>query len=94
MYVSTSRAWSSMGDNEDPRQAAELMRKFSDLSGLRFNGDIEEALERMAQGEDPDAVGEDLDSMMEAGSDPFVADGHGKRVRRVTAFRDPKLHDL
>lgn len=85
-----------LGDQEDPRQAADLMRKFSDLSGLRFNGDIEEALDRMSQGEDPDAVGEDLDAMMESGSDPFVSDAGRRRggIRRVPARRDPTLHDL
>ncbi len=85
----------SMGDSEDPRKAAELMRKFSDLSGLRFHGDIEEALGRMEQGEDPDAVGEELDAMMESGLEPFVSEG-GRRpkIRRMAARRDPKLYDL
>jgi putative FmdB family regulatory protein len=83
-----------VGDTEDPRQAAELMRKFSDLSGLRFNGDIEEALDRMSKGDDPDAVGEDLDALMESGAEPFVPEGRGRRVRRVPVYRDPTLHDL
>lgn len=84
-----------MGDGEDPRQAAALMRKFSDLSGLRFNGEIEDALARMSKGEDPDAVGEDLDAMMEGGAEPFVPEGRGRRLRRLLpAARDPKLYDL
>ncbi len=84
-----------MGDDADPREAATLMRKFSELSGLRFNGEIEEALDRMACGEDPDEVGEDLDALMESGADPFVPEGRGRRMlRRLPAQRDPTLHDM
>jgi len=84
-----------MGESEDPRQAADLMRKFSDLSGLRFNSEIEGALERMAEGADPDAVGAELDAMMEDGADPFVPEGRGKRAARRAAPRhDPKLYDM
>ncbi len=84
-----------MGDDEDPRQAAALMRKFSELSGLRFNGEIEQALERMARGEDADEVGEELDALMESGAEPFAAEGRGRRLlRRLPALRDPALHDM
>ncbi len=85
-----------LGDQEDPRQAAELMRKFSDLSGLRFNREIEEALDRMSRGEDADAVGEELDALMESGAEPFVAgEGRGRALlRRLPARRDPTLHEL
>lgn len=85
-----------MGDAEDPRQAADLMRKFSDLSGLRFNEEIESALERMSAGEDPDAVGEELDALMESGEEPFVSDdGRLKAVVRESPVqRDPTLYDM
>lgn len=85
-----------LGDQEDPRQAADLMRKFSDLSGLRFNRDIEEALDRMSHGEDPDAVGEELDALMESGAEPFVSgEVRGRALlRKLPARRDPTLHDL
>lgn len=94
-FEAMSGDFDSLGDDEDPRRAAELMRKFSDMSGLQFNADIESALDRMAQGEDPDAVGEELDAMMEAGAEPFVPEGRGRgRAAPRPVERDPTLYDL
>ncbi|MFZ7111054.1 MAG: FmdB family zinc ribbon protein [Desulfatiglandales bacterium] len=43
-------------DEEDPRQAARLMRKITDMTGLELGPGMEEALSRMASGEDPEQV--------------------------------------
>jgi len=37
-------------NEDDPRQAAELMRKLSDMSGLKLGQGMEEALTRMEKG--------------------------------------------
>jgi hypothetical protein len=88
------------GDSDDPRAAAAAMQSFSEASGLTFNRDIRDAIHRMASGEDPEAVGNDLDAMMESGADPFVsgdggAGGGGDGGAGDAPFRrDPELYDL
>ena len=53
-------------DEEDPRAAARLMRKFSDMTGLQYQGKVEEALSRMEAGEDPDAIEAEMGDALEA----------------------------
>jgi len=40
-------------NEDDPRQAATLMRKLSDATGMKMGAGIEEALSRLERGEDP-----------------------------------------
>ncbi len=89
----------SLGDSDDPRAAAAAMKSFSEASGLTFNRDIRDAIDRMASGEDPEAVGADLDTMMESGDTPFVSeDGSGggatRRAPPLPFRRDPTLYDM
>ncbi|MBA3030344.1 MAG: zinc ribbon domain-containing protein [Desulfobacteraceae bacterium] len=83
-------------NEDDPRQAANLMRKLSDLSGLKLGQGMEEALSRMERGEDPEAIEAELGDLME-NEDPFVLPGKkgGKRQQgRPSPFRDESLYDL
>lgn len=85
-------------DENDPRQAARLMRKFSQMTGMDFNENIESALKRMESGEDPDKIEEKMGDLGED-ENPFVMPGgkpRGKGARRAGAplRRDPKLYDL
>ncbi|MBN2060287.1 MAG: zinc ribbon domain-containing protein [Deltaproteobacteria bacterium] len=57
-------------DEEDPRQAANLMRKFTDMTGLNLEPGMEEALSRMEAGEDPGKIEAEMGDMLE-GEDPF-----------------------
>ena len=43
-------------DENNPRQTAELMRKFSAMTGLRLGDKMEDALARMEAGEDPESL--------------------------------------
>ena len=43
-------------DEDDPRQAANLMRKLTDMTGLNLGPGMEEALAKMESGEDPDKI--------------------------------------
>ena len=86
-------------DENDPKAAAQLMRRFSDMTGLRFNDSMQEALQRMEEGEDPDALEAEMGDMME-NEDPFVLDSAGVKRRKASKARgrrlrrDPKLYDL
>ncbi len=43
-------------NEDDPRQMASLMRKFTSKTGIQFGDAMEEAISRMEAGEDPDQV--------------------------------------
>ena len=78
------------------RQAAQLMRKFSNMTGMEFGPNMQEALRRMEAGEDPEAVEADLGEALEK-EDPFAAEaaaGGRKGVRRPPPRRDEKLYEL
>jgi putative FmdB family regulatory protein len=47
-------------DENDPKAAADLMRKFSSMTGVEFGGSMEEALKRLEAGEDPESIEKDL----------------------------------
>ncbi len=85
-------------NEEDPRQAARLMRKFSSLTGLRFKGGIEEAIARMEAGEDPESIEGELGDALDD-EDPFEIDGVGgqggsRAQSRAQPLRDPNLYDM
>lgn len=52
-------------ESEDPRQMANMMRRFGEASGLEFGPRLEEMMARLEAGEDPDKLeeemGDDLD---------------------------------
>jgi putative FmdB family regulatory protein len=81
-------------DGDDPRQAAQLMRKLSDATGLSLGDGMEEALSRLEKGEDPDRIEEEMGELLE-GEEPFRTGGGGARGRRKAKPRvDETLYDL
>jgi putative FmdB family regulatory protein len=64
-------------DDSDPRQAARLMRRLFDGTGLKLGDGMAEALRRMEAGEDPEQVDAELGDALE-GEDPFSALAGGK----------------
>jgi putative FmdB family regulatory protein len=83
-------------NEEDPRQAANLMRKLTDMTGLELGPGMTEALRRMEKGEDPDQIEAEMGDLLE-GEDPFIlpANKGAKRVgKRPAPQRDQTLYDL
>ncbi len=83
-------------NDDDPRQAADLMRKFTDLTGVQLGPGMQEALQRMEQGEDPEQVEAEMGNLLES-EDPFVLSGHKavpKSQRQVAPLKDETLYDL
>jgi len=83
-------------DGDDPRQAARLLRKLYDASGLGLGPSLEEAIRRMEAGEDPDTVEEELGDALEK-EDPFSGgspDVRAIRRRLRPPEVDETLHDL
>jgi len=83
-------------NEDDPRQAAQLMRKLSSMTGLDLGDSMEEALSRMEQGEDPEQIEAEMGDQLE-GEDPFgFKNKKGRRAaaRQRAPFRDETLYDL
>lgn len=81
-----------MGDN-DPRAAAELMRKFSAMTGMKMGAGFTEALKRMENGEDPEKIEAEMGELL-AAEDSFTMQQSGKKPARGKARIDETLYDL
>ena len=83
-------------DEEDPRQAANLMRKLTDMTGMKLGNGMEEALSRMEKGEDPEKIEAEMGDLLE-GEDPFILPGKKgaiNRANRPAPQKDDTLYDL
>ena len=83
-------------NEEDPRQAANLMRKLTDMTGMELGSGMQEALKRMEAGEDPDAIEAEMGDLLED-EEPFMMPekkGRAKGARRAAPRRDETLYDL
>jgi len=81
-------------NEDDPRQAAKLMRKLTDATGLTLGAGMEEALNRLEKGEDPDQIEAEMGDLLEEG-EPFVVEGRGTKGSRKPKPRvDETLYDL
>lgn len=83
-------------NEDDPRQAANLMRKLTDMTGMELGAGMEEALRRMERGEDPEQVEAEMGDLLE-GEEPFMLPekrGKGMAAGRRVPLRDETLYDL
>jgi putative FmdB family regulatory protein len=81
---------------DDPRQAANLMRKFSSMTGMELGPGMQEALTRLEAGESPDAIESELGDRLEK-EDPFLMPDKKGRPRaqaRPTPKRDATLQEM
>jgi len=85
------------GTEEDPRAAARLMRKLYEATGFRAGPNLEEAMERLENGEEPEAIEQELGDALEE-EDPFAAqpskDAPASRLRTEPPSVDENLYDL
>ncbi|MDD5713089.1 MAG: zinc ribbon domain-containing protein [Smithellaceae bacterium] len=81
--------------NEDnPRQAAGLMREISEATGVKLGAGMEEALRRMENGEDPDRIEQEMGDLLE-GEEPFLFEQKGGKASKKGKPRvDETLYDL
>jgi putative FmdB family regulatory protein len=76
-------------DEDDPRQAANLMRKLTDMTGLDLGPGMEEALRRMENGEDPEQIEAEMGDLLEE-EEPFSLK---EKSARTPKRRPPKVDD-
>ncbi|MFH1673269.1 MAG: zinc ribbon domain-containing protein [Pseudomonadota bacterium] len=75
-------------NEDDPKQAANLMRKLCDMTGLDMGSGMEEALKRMEAGEDPEKIEEEMGDILE-GDDLFNIAKKGVGASK----KKPPVHD-
>lgn len=82
-------------NEDDPRQAAGLMRKLTTLTGLEMGAGMEEALQRMESGEDPEQIEAEMGDILD-NENPFQLSSRksGKSARRPSPKKDETLYDL
>jgi hypothetical protein len=98
------REFSSVDEN-DPRAMGRMMRRMSELTGEKIDGEMEEVVRKLEEGADPDSLEEQFGGEREGGGMDDL-DGGGspvknskeprarlKAVRRTAPTRDPKLYD-
>ncbi len=81
-------------NEDDPRQAAQLMRKLTEATGMRMGAGMEEALHRLEQGEDPDQIEAELGDLLE-NEEPFVMEQKATSSQKKPKPRvDETLYDM
>ena len=85
-------------DEEDPRQAAQMMRKLYESTGLKLGDGMEEMIRRMEAGEDPEQIEAEMGDMLEE-EDPLAGSNARKGMRAfikqsVRPQVDHRLYEL
>ena len=86
-------------DENDPRQAAGLMKKLMSATGMELGGAMEEAISRMEAGEDPDKIEEEMGDLLDDDElfQGMMGGGRGlKNLRKKYArpLHDDRLYEL
>jgi putative FmdB family regulatory protein len=81
-------------NEDDPRQAAQMMRKLSEMTGLQMGKGMQEALERMEAGEDPEKIEEEIGDILEEEEPFLVSEKKAPRERAQAPRRDTTLYEL
>ncbi len=79
-------------DENDPRQAAGLMRRLTDMTGIEMGPQMQEAMRRMEAGEDPEQVEAEMGDLLEE-EEPFLVPDRKGRTSRRSAPAPPKRDD-
>ncbi|MFA4916955.1 MAG: zinc ribbon domain-containing protein, partial [Syntrophales bacterium] len=81
-------------NDDDPRQAAKLIRRLSEATGLNPGPAMEDALSRVERGEDPERIEQEMEGMLED-EDPFIIEAKTKKGNlKSKPSVDETLYDL
>ncbi len=96
-------------DENDPKAMGCMMRRVSEMTGDKLDGEMEEVVRKLEEGADPDSLEEQLGGDMEGMDDPMggmggpgSGDGAGPdppeskyrfKARNSPPRRDPELYD-
>ncbi len=74
-------------NEDDPKQMATLMRKFTERTGMSLGENMEEAISRMEKGEDPEQIEKEMGDLMDEDDFSFEA------IRKKALSKRPPSHD-
>ena len=74
-------------NEDDPKQMATLMRKFTERTGMSLGENMEEAISRMEKGEDPEQIEKEMGDLMDDDDFSFEA------VKKKALAKRPPVHD-
>ncbi|HEM48931.1 MAG TPA: zinc ribbon domain-containing protein [Caldithrix sp.] len=81
-------------DEDDPKQAANLMRKLTEMTGMEMGPGMEEAISRLERGENPDQIEAEMGDLLE-NEDPFILKKiAGGLAKKNKPNRDDTLYDM
>jgi putative FmdB family regulatory protein len=82
-------------NEDDPRQMAQFMRKFTEKSGIDLGDGAQEAIARLEAGEDPEQIEQEMGDIFEE-EDPLamLKNRGGKSGRAARPLLDETLYDL
>ncbi len=80
-------------NEDDPRQAANLMIKLSDATGLRMGAGMKEALSRLERGEDPEKIEQEMGDLLNV-EEPFAFEDKSKKTGKSEPMVDETLYEL
>jgi len=79
-------------DENDPRAMGRMMRRMSELTGEKLDGEMEEVVRKLEEGQDPDRLEEEFgDAFPDDGA--AAEGGMGRMGRGPAPSRDPNLYD-
>ncbi len=79
-------------NEDDPKQAAHLMRRLSEMTGLDMGKGMKEAMKRLEAGEDPEKIEEEMGDILE--EEPFVLPEKTPARKTSTPLKDETLYEL
>jgi len=79
-------------DENNPREAANLMRRFSSLAGLKLGDKMEDAIAKIEAGADPESLEQEMGDLDE--SDLFKRGTGAAARRRSLPSRDETLYEM
>jgi hypothetical protein len=92
---------SSMNEeNPDPRQLGRLMRKMTEATGQKMPEAMEQMIQRLERGEDPEKLEEEFGDSLENLGEEFDEGAAGEekagplKMRRRKPKRDPTLYEM
>jgi putative FmdB family regulatory protein len=81
-------------DENDPKQAVQLMRRFTEIAGLNLGSKWQEALDRIEAGEDPEAVEADMGELLDEELPLLTQKKNITKRKPMPPRRDGKLYEL
>jgi hypothetical protein len=78
-------------DENDPRAMGRMMRRMSELTGERLDGEMEEMVRKLEEGTDPEKLEEDLGGALGGEEEDG---GMGGGFGGMPPSRDPNLYDF